>query len=45
MSFTPEQLASPLGQLATAIYEPDSPNPIGVVILGKIIELSFHYLF
>lgn len=37
MSFTPEQLASPLGRLATVIYAPDSPNPVGVAVLSSLI--------
>ena len=40
MSFTPEQLATPLGQLASAIYAPDPPNPEGVAVLGRIIATA-----
>ena len=40
MSFTAEQLATPFGRLATAIYDPDPPNPAGVQALRRVLELA-----
>lgn len=40
MSFTPEQLATPFGQLAVAVYSPDPPNPAGVTAIQRCLELA-----